>query len=278
MLPAESKEELQVKIDELGKFCSKWELVVGLPETKVMIFGGAYNTAKRNKFYFRGSIVEVVKLYTYLGVTFKHNLLFDKHIQTVKDSATKAEFGVISKLNDFKNYDINLALKLFDTLVSPIMEYGIEFWGHKYIEKIEKTNLHFYKFILGVKQTTTDRAVYGELGRRPILYRYKWKQIKFWNRLIQLPESRLVKKAFNLALELDDVSPFVKSLKITLNEIGKETNWSNQVQISKHELQTEVKQKVNLLYDDIWTTELAKSTKGNAGNSKLPTTKALKQC
>ena len=44
-----------------------------------------------------------------------------------KDAATKAEFFVISKLVDFKNYDINLALKLFDTLVSAIMEYGIEF-------------------------------------------------------------------------------------------------------------------------------------------------------
>ena len=61
----------------------------------------------------------------------------------------------------------------------------------------------------------------------------------------------------------------MKSLKITLNEI-------NQIQISKHELQTEVKQKVNLLYHEIWTTELAKSTKSNAGNSKLHTYKGFK--
>ena len=124
MLLAESREELQVKVDELGNFCSKWELVVGIPKTKVMIFRGAYNTQ-------RGSIAEVVKFYSYLGVTFKRNLIFDKHKQMVKDAATKAEFGITSKLTDFKNYDINLALKLFDTLVSPIMEYGIEFWGHK---------------------------------------------------------------------------------------------------------------------------------------------------
>ena len=68
----------------------------------------------------------------------------------VKDAATKAEFGVILKLSDFKNYDVTLALKLFDTLVLPIMEYGIEFWGHKDLEKIERISLHFYKFILGI--------------------------------------------------------------------------------------------------------------------------------
>ena len=46
VLFAESKDELQLKIDKLGEFCSKWELVVGLPRTKVMIFGGGYNAAK----------------------------------------------------------------------------------------------------------------------------------------------------------------------------------------------------------------------------------------
>ena len=43
---ANSKEELQMKIDKLSDFCSKWEIVVGLPETKIMIFGGGYNVAK----------------------------------------------------------------------------------------------------------------------------------------------------------------------------------------------------------------------------------------
>ena len=80
----------------------------------------------------------MVKFYTYLGVTFKHSLLFDKHIQLVKDATTKAEYGVISKLTDLKNYDIQLARKLFDTLVTPISEYGMELWGFKGIEKVEK--------------------------------------------------------------------------------------------------------------------------------------------
>ena len=68
---------------------------------------------------------------------------------------------------------------------------------------------------------------------------------------MQLPESRLVKNAFNLALELDEINTFVKSLKATLNEIDKETNWPNQIQISKYRLQTEVKQNFSLLYGRI---------------------------
>ena len=274
---ANSKEELQMKLDKLSDFCSKWELVVGLPKKKIMILGGGYNVAKKNLFYFRGSCVEIVKYCTYLGVTFKHNLLFDKHIEMVQDAATKAEFGVISELSNFKNYDVTLALKLFDTLVSPIKEHGIELWGHKDLEKIERINLHFYKFILGIKQSAAGKAVYGELGRRPLSCRYKWKQVKFWSRVIELPDTRLVKKAFNLAMELNEASALIKSLKKTLWDIDKQLNWDNQNHFSKFEINSEIKQKVNSCFDKNWSKELAESVKGKKGNSKLRTYKEFKQ-
>ena len=62
---AETKEELQMKIDKLGEYCAKWELIVGLPKTKVIIFGGGYNIARYNQFFLRGKLVEIVKFYTY---------------------------------------------------------------------------------------------------------------------------------------------------------------------------------------------------------------------
>ena len=105
--------------------------------------------------------------------------------------------------------------------------YGTEFWGHKDLEKIERINQHFYKFILGIQQSTADKAVYGELGRRPLSCRYKWKQVKFWSRVIELPDTRPVKKAFNLAMELDEASTLTKSLKKTLRDIDKQLDWDN---------------------------------------------------
>ena len=34
------------------------------------------------------------------------------------------------------------ALKLFDTLVTPISEYGIKLWGFKGLKKLDKTDRH----------------------------------------------------------------------------------------------------------------------------------------
>ena len=95
----------------------------------------------------------------------------------------------------------------------------------------------------------------------------------FWRRVIELPGSRLVTKALNLAVELDDISTLIKSVKMTLNEIDKriESDWKNLNHIPKRELQNEVKQNVNSWYDRKWLRELSESAKGNKGNSKLRT-------
>ena len=45
------------------------------------------------------------------------------------------------------------------------------------------------------EQSTTENFVYGELGRRPCQFRFRWRQVKFWNRLIGLPQRRLAYKA-----------------------------------------------------------------------------------
>ena len=42
------------------------------------------------------------------------------------------------------------------------------------------------KIGLSLKQSTAE-IFYGELGRRPCQFRFRSKQVKFWNRLIGLP-------------------------------------------------------------------------------------------
>ena len=106
-------------------------------------------------------------------------------------------------VNEKTKGTIYLCTQLFDTLVTPVSEYGIELWGFKSLKKLEKTNInvHLYKFVLRVKQSTAENFVYGELGRRPCQFRFRWRQVKFWNRLIGLPQCRLAYKALQVAFE-----------------------------------------------------------------------------
>ena len=94
------------------------------------------------------------------------------------------------------------ALKLFDTLVTPIC--SIKLWVFKGLKKLEKQTdtRKFYKFILSVKQSTANNFVYEELVRRPCQFMFRWEQVKFWNRLIGLPRCRFAYKALQQQFNL----------------------------------------------------------------------------
>ena len=56
-------------------------------------------------------------------------------------------------------------MQLIDSYVSPILNYATEIWlKPKPIDKIEKVQLKYHKFILGVKQGTCSNAIYGKTG------------------------------------------------------------------------------------------------------------------
>ena len=93
------------------------------------------------------------------------------------------------------------AVKLSDTSVTSSSEYGIKIWGFKGLQKLEKTNLHFYKYILGVTHSTADSLVYVETSKVLCQFRFKWKQVKFWNRLIGLPQCTLAYKVLQVAFD-----------------------------------------------------------------------------
>ena len=66
--------------------------------------------------------------YCYLGLVIRENGDFTEAIQLLHDKALKASF-CLSKTLGKHNYNVNIALKLFDSTVKPILLYGSEIWG-----------------------------------------------------------------------------------------------------------------------------------------------------
>ena len=100
------------------------------------------------------------------------------------------------------NLAVDLRLKLFDSLVLPIICYGSELYGFQEIKEFERLHLHYLKSILGVPAKTTNLFVYGETGRLPLKYRITKGIISFWMRTITRPDNSLLKTIFD-ALQRD---------------------------------------------------------------------------
>ena len=90
---------------------------------------------------------------------------YKAHVDMIIDKANKCLFSLIRKSPEWKGFDPNLLLYLFDHLISPILSYGCEIWGNRHWEEIEKLNLFICKYALGVKSRTPSNAIHAELGR-----------------------------------------------------------------------------------------------------------------
>ena len=113
-------------------------------------------------------------------------------------------FSLLKKSKEWRGFDPNLILYLFDHLIAPILNYDCEIWGNHQWEEIEKIHLFLCKFVLNVKKSTLSDGVYAELGRIPLLVIRQIQIVKFANRVRNLNDQLLVKKALYVQM-LDDI-------------------------------------------------------------------------
>ena len=121
--------------------------------------------------------------YSYLGVTFNYNGNFNTARKKLLDQAQKSSYGLFRKIQNI-SIPIDLQLKLFDSLVTPILLYSAEVWGFEKKGNIEKMHLQFCKKIIKVRNSTPNCMVYGELGRLPLEIMVKQKLVLFWNSML----------------------------------------------------------------------------------------------
>ena len=122
-------------------------------------------------------------------------------------------------------------MDLFDKYISPILNYSSEVWGfHKAIE-IERVHLNFCKRLLGVKKSTQNDFIYGELGRFPMqLYRFI-RIINYWLKIVTGQKSLYINSVYQDSLDNIDVTnkySWSRSVRNLLFECGFGDVWFNQ--------------------------------------------------
>ena len=111
---------------------------------------------------------------------------------------------IIQSLRTYDNYSLDVYIKLFDSKVQSILQYGSEIWGlDNATQHCEKVHLYALKKYLGVSLRTPNDFVYNELNRFPITINFAIRCIKYWFKLIHMPDDRLPKKAYVMLYNLD---------------------------------------------------------------------------
>ena len=262
-LMAESADKLQETLNCFEKYCDLWKLTVNINKTKVVIF--SKKKCKPNySFQFKGQDIEIIDSYCYLGMLFNYNGNFCTARKKITDQAHKALFAVYRKIRNI-SIPVDLQLKLFDCLVSPILLYASEVWGFENKDSIEKVHLQFCKTILKVRSTTPNYMVYGELGRYPMEIMIKRKIVLFWNNLLY-EGNKLSSILYQLMFRLHQQNPshfkWISYVKSIFDEIGLSFIWNDQLPIEKNVLKNIVSSKLNDQFIQKWFSQMNNSSRG----------------
>lgn len=219
-----------------------------------------------------------VERYTYLGVVMASDGSFKEAVQSLHNKALKALFSLSRALGSH-NFNIQTSLKLFDSLIKPIVLYNAEVWGmsilncDKLLQDTEsKTKLYdsilpesiqlkFCKYILGVHRLATNNAVRAELGRYPLAVDIMGSAVKYWH-FVSSPshENTLVAECLRVHANnswLSNINSIFSNLGLT--HINRDT--------PVYHLKKQLKIKLHTLYSSQWTKELWNDTRRNCNQA-----------
>jgi hypothetical protein len=244
---------LQHQLNCINEYSKKWGLKVNVGKTKVCIFQ-KYKYRNIHTWELNGDNIEIVDVFTYLGVKFFYNGSLKRAVESLNEQALKAYNHLISIFSRIK-LDIKTKLLLFDSMVAPIITYGCEVWGIYDLAEVDKLHLKFCKQILGVRQQTSNAAVLGELGRFPLSVICKERALNYWCKIMR-SQNTLINRVFNTltsddaCMNIDRKMCWPNAVKTTLDDLGYSNVWLHQY----HEIDyiCMLKQRVRDVYIQTW--------------------------
>ena len=195
---------LQCQINILRGFAEKSGMTVNLTKTKIIVFRKGGFLGQNEKWWYGREEIEVVNSYKYLGLHFTTKLSLSKAISELAAKAKARTVQILKCLWRLGHVDREVFFHIFDAQVLPVIMYGSEIWGYQQFDVIEKTHMYACKKVLNVGLQTPNKMVLGDLGRFPVYIQTAVRCVKFWLRIISLPEDRLPRKVYNMMCHLQE--------------------------------------------------------------------------
>ena len=173
---------------------------VNTGKTKIIVFRRGGGLKKYENWLYNGQKVSVTSFHSYLGVVFSWTGLWFQAQKALSEQASRALFSLTGCLNKFGTLPVDVALKIFDTKILPILLYGSEIWGFHPAPDVEKVYNKMLRFVLKLFKNTSTIALRGELGRVSMRVYRHCKIIKYWFRLWKMDKNILVFKCYEFQL------------------------------------------------------------------------------
>ena len=137
------------------------------------------------EFFLNNTKIDLVDNFKYLGITLFKNGNWYRSQKCIAQHGSRALYNLFTVFNKIE-LPTSQKCKLFDSLVGSILNFGAEIWRTYEASDIELVHTKFLRPILNVKKSTNVTALYGELGRVPLMVFRKVIMIKNWIKILNL--------------------------------------------------------------------------------------------
>ena len=212
VLLSKSVPELELMLATLSDWCKMWRVLLNVQKTKIVHF--RKRGVKRCNVNFRvgTETLDFVESYKYRGVTLGCNLDIDTTVDSLSIAGSRALGSIISKTKS--NYDLgyNSYMKLFESSVVPILDYGSGVWslGTK-VAKIDGVQNRAIRYYCGLARGTPLIVLNGEMGWCPSIIRHDVETVRLYNQIVKMDDNRLTRMLFKY--EKENVGLWYKNLR-----------------------------------------------------------------
>lgn len=164
VIMAEDIAALQEMINKFASYCKKWNLVVNLDKSKIMIFKKGGRRSREERWWLDGVEIEIVNKYKYLGtlltpkLAMRENILERVKLAKYSINSTWKWFLTNTEIAFYPKYE------LFKAVCRSIVCYGSQVWGYEQYEELEKFQRYFIRLVLGLPERTPKYMIRLETG------------------------------------------------------------------------------------------------------------------
>lgn len=235
ILTGTSMIDLQDKLNTLKEYLTLNGLEINTSKTKIVIFKKGGRTKREAMVRCGDEIIQVVNEYQYLGVPFRSTGRFGVAADYFVSRARSA-LGVTWRVLAKSRADTwETRMRLFTSIVEATLLYAVPVWGLQHMEQLESVQNRFLKMLLGLSMSTPGYMIRVETGVRRLGLRITKQCLGFWQRILDMPESRYPRRAYEQLVQLDSRNEnlpaaynWCAQLRTRLEDIGFGFVWASQ--------------------------------------------------
>ena len=138
-----------------------------------------------------------------MGLIFTPTLSWTAAKTKLASKARKAIFSIKQYQKPFGYFSLAEMFQLFYSTVVPILTFGSEIWGFAHSDIIERSQIEFCRYILGLNSTTNTSMVLGECGRLPLCIHYFSKCVRYQCQILRMPHYRYPLNCYKMLKDID---------------------------------------------------------------------------